>query len=74
MFFTLPLDFSWNFPNKLSLVANGGLGLTSQCDSDRCDVLSWEELSGSSAGRVPGTARAEDGQPSCHELWHMVPG
>lgn len=28
MFFTLlPLDFSWNFPNTVSLVTNGGAGV-----------------------------------------------
>lgn len=56
MFFTLLLDFSWGFPNKVSVVMDGGVTRTIM------DVLSWGELLVASLQqeRVPGTVQAED--------------
>lgn len=49
MFFTLlPLDFSWNFSNVVSLVANGGAGVEpAGMTGTVVDVQPRGELSGS---------------------------
>lgn len=49
MFFTLlQLDFSWNFPNTVSLVANGGAGVEpAGMTGTVVDVQLWGLLSGS---------------------------
>lgn len=45
MFFTLPLDFSWNFPNMISLVANSGAGVKpAGMTGTVVDVQPWGEF------------------------------
>lgn len=63
MFFTLLLDFSWGFPNKVSVVIDGGAGVEpATVTRTIMDVLSWGELLVASLQqeRVPGTVQAED--------------
>lgn len=48
MFFTLLSDFSWSFPNKVSLVTDGGAGLEpATVTRTIMDVVSWGKLAGS---------------------------
>lgn len=48
MFFTLLLDFPWGFPNKVSVVMDGGAGVEpATVTRTIMDVLSWGQLAGS---------------------------
>lgn len=63
MFFTLLLDLSWGFPNKVSVVIDSGAGVEpATVTRTIMGVLSWGELLVASLQqeRVPGTVQAED--------------